>query len=155
MIAAGYSRQCNAIGLFLNKLDSASLGQSPLACFFEYGNWPTGSVKAGNYLIRSLTISCLRMALKFDEWIPPEHSTEEPESIESLSTVRWFPECNLQTLMCSRGLAKGSAGLFLSCYYKLEGKRIILNTFNILPNLFNWNNCVTCFGPEIAYRYVC
>ena len=40
-------------------------------------------------------------------------------------------------------LSKGSVGLFLSSYCKLEGVSVVLNIFNVLQNLFFWDNGVT------------
>jgi hypothetical protein len=42
-----------------------------------------------------------------------------------------------------RGLAIVSARLFLPSYYKLEQKIVALNIFNILQDLFTWNNDIT------------
>jgi hypothetical protein len=49
---------------------------------------------------------------------------------------RWFSKCG------PRGLTRGSAKLFLSSYYKIEGKNV-LNILNILQNLLIWNNGIT------------
>jgi hypothetical protein len=40
-------------------------------------------------------------------------------------------------------MAIGSARLYLPSYYKLEQKIVLLNIFNILQNLFTWNNGMT------------
>jgi len=46
-------------------------------------------------------------------------------------------------------LSKGSVGLFLSSYCKLEGVSVVLNIFNVLQNLFIWNNGVKhCFSAR-------
>jgi hypothetical protein len=47
------------------------------------------------------------------------------------------------------------ARLFLSSYYKLEGKYIVLDILNNLQNLFILNNGVKYFRLEITYGYLC
>lgn len=53
------------------------------------------------------------------------------------------------TRSCERrsDLSKGSVGLILASCCKLEGVSVVLNNFNVLQNLFVWNNGVTlCFS---------
>jgi hypothetical protein len=67
----------------------------------------------------------------------------------------WFSKCALQIPRGPRGQARGSARLFLSSYYKLEGNNILFNNCNILQNPFIWNNGILNVWNSKLFTGIC
>jgi hypothetical protein len=78
------------------------------------------------------------------------HTEQETEGDEEEEEAGFHAPKEV-TGSCERrsNLSEGCVGLLLSSYYKLEGLSVVLNIFNILQNLFIWNNGVTqCFSAR-------